>query len=109
MEQIFPNCLVCAHGEREFSLGPRETSSALNDAMPKGIESSESPSRRPFGKSPRRRSVSQHLYFAGQVVSHHGTQCKYLVADQSPSGNDIEAGIVFGKCGVKPTHLTKLA
>ena len=95
MEQIFPNCKVCAHGERELSLGPRETSCALNDAMSKGIESSESPSRGPFGKSPGRRRAGQHLCFAGQVVSHHGTQRKYLVADQSASGNDMEAGIVL--------------
>ena len=96
MQQIFPNCWVCAHAESELALGPCETSSALNDPMSEGIESSESPSRGPFGKSPGRRRASQHLYFAGQVVSHDGTKSKYLVACQSPRSNDVEAGIVLG-------------
>ena len=29
-------------------------------------------------------------------MRHHGAQCKYLVACQSPRSNDVEAGIVFG-------------
>ena len=96
MQQIFANRRVCAHGEGKLALGACETPSALNDPMPEGIQSLEGPSRGPFGKSPGRCRVSQHLYFAGQVVSHHGAKSKYLVTCQSPRSNNVEAGIVLG-------------
>ena len=38
MQQVFADCMVCTHGESEFSLQPSETASAMNNAMSQRIE-----------------------------------------------------------------------
>ena len=95
MQKIFPDCLVCTHSEREFSLGPREATRTLNHSMSQGVKGDKFPSRRSFGASPLNTRLGKHLQFSGQVMGHHGTEGIYLIPSQFSGGNDIETAISF--------------
>lgn len=96
MQQILADSSVCAHGEGQFAFGSNEPAGPLNNAMPQRIKSFEILCGRTFGASPRRSRSGQHLYFPGEVVSHHGTEGKDLVTGQSPGRDHVQSRMVFG-------------
>ena len=95
MHQVFSHRRIGAHREGELALRSVETAGSLDDPVPKGIEFFKCPRSRAFRQRPGRRRGSQHLQFAGQIMGHHRTQGKNLIADQSFGGNGSQGGVIF--------------
>ena len=96
MQQVVFDHRIGGDGQRQMSLGLREATSALDEAVTEGVQRLEYPGGRALGTGVSGTRMGQHLYLSSQVMRHHRTQRDHLVADQPPGGDQIEAGVLPG-------------
>ena len=95
-EQLLPNGLTGANGQREFTLRPGQPASLVQNTLSDGPQREEIPARRPFGLRPAHERARPHLEFPAEVVGQHARKGEDFVAYAALGGHEVHSSILLG-------------